>query len=61
MIIQSLSVPCRLTIDRLENEKKELEYELSSARRQAGTADVSWPHFYQFLPIKNPESELKAS
>ncbi|WAR07060.1 CE290-like protein [Mya arenaria] len=31
----------RLTIDRLENEKKELAHELSMARRQAGTSNIS--------------------
>ncbi|KAL4233575.1 hypothetical protein ACF0H5_008256 [Mactra antiquata] len=30
----------RLTIDRLENEKKELKYELSMSRKQAGTGNI---------------------
>ncbi|XP_060598760.1 centrosomal protein of 290 kDa-like, partial [Ruditapes philippinarum] len=31
----------RLTIDRLENEKKELSFELTMARRQAGAGNIS--------------------
>ena len=31
----------RLTIDRLENEKKELQHELRMARQQAGVGNVS--------------------
>ena len=39
----------RLTIDRLENEKKELQHELRMARQQAGVGNVSTTTVLLFL------------
>ena len=57
----------RLTIDRLENEKKELQHELRMARQQAGVGNVNllyiavYLHRHYRLPMSTYKCQILES